>query len=312
MILSLPYSTLRAFEAVVRLGGFSTAAVELGVSQSAVSQHVKSLEEWLGQELLVRGARQSAATPYGSMLAAEIAQGLGGISDMCARIRENARDDKTIIISCLPGFAFSWLFPRLLRFDLAHPDLSISITTDTGQRPFSAAEADIGIRYGLGDYPGLEVDHLMGEHLFPVCAPALLKGDQGLTDVASLVHHTLLQDEIQSYGSAGPSWDYWARACNLSLPKGLRTRQFGQSNMVIQAAIEGIGVALGREPLVLDALCDGRLVRPFAEVTTSPISYWLVRRKQTGQSAKVQEFLAWIKAEARAQPNLPGPVTRSD
>lgn len=305
MILSLPYSSLRAFEAVVRLGGFSAAAVELGVSQSAVSQHVKALEEWLGQELLVRGARQSAATRHGGLLAREIEQGLGGISDVCGRIRESSREDKTIVISCLPGFAFTWLFPRLLRFDLAHPDLSISIRTDTGTRPFNPTEADIGIRYGLDDYPGLQVDLLMDERLFPVCAPSLLKGDTPLIDTAALANHTVLEDEIRGPGATGPSWEYWARACEVTLPKGMRMRQLGQSNLVIQAAIEGVGVALGREPLVLDALCDGRLVRPFAEITKSPMSYWLVRGKQTNESAKILEFLNWIRSEAQAQPDLP-------
>lgn len=302
MILNLPYSSLRAFEAVVRLGSFSAAASELGVSQSAVSQHVKSLEEWLGQELLVRGARKSAATRFGVMLAHEIARGLGGISEVCNQIRDSSREDKTIVISCLPGFAFTWLFPRLLRFDLAHPELSISIATDTGGRPFNGSEADIGIRYGHGEFPDVTVEHLMSERLFPVCAPSL---GADLTDIASLQNHTLLQDEILNFGSANPSWEYWAEACNVHLPSRARTRRFGQSHMVIQAAIEGVGVALGREPLVLDALCDGRLIRPFPQITKSPLSYWLVRRKQKDESPKVREFLAWIKAEADGQPDLP-------
>lgn len=308
MILNLPYASLRAFEAVVRLGSFSAAANELGVSQSAVSQHVKSLEEWLGQELLVRGARTSKGTRYGALLAREIDRGLGGISEVCAQIRTASHTDTTVVISCLPGFAFTWLFPRLLRFDLAHPDLSISIATDTGGRPFNPADADIGIRYGHGEFPNLAVDHLMSERLFPVCAPSVAAS---LTDVASLGNHTLLQDEILNYGSANPSWEYWAEACGVALPSRARTRRFGQSNMVIQAAIEGLGVALGREPLVLDALHDGRLVRPFTEITKSPLSYWLVRRKQADDSPKVQEFLKWIKKEAETQLEIPDPLNKS-
>lgn len=308
MILNLPYASLRAFEAVVRLGSFSAAAGELGVSQSAVSQHVKSLEEWLGQELLVRGARTSRATRHGALLAREIDRGLGGISGVCTQIRSASHSDTTVVISCLPGFAFTWLFPRLLRFDLAHPDLSISIATDTGARPFNPADADIGIRYGHGEFPNLHVDHLMSERLFPVCAPAVA---ETLTDVASLGDHTLLQDEILNYGSANPSWEYWAEACGVMLPSRARTRRFGQSNMVIQAAIEGLGVALGREPLVLDALREGRLVRPFVQITKSPLSYWLVWRKQADDSPKVQEFLQWIKKEAQDQPNIPEPLNKS-
>lgn len=308
MILNLPYASLRAFEAVVRLGSFSAAANDLGVSQSAVSQHVKSLEEWLGQELLVRGARTSKGTRHGTLLAREIDRGLGGISEVCSQIRTASHEDSTVVISCLPGFAFTWLFPRLLRFDLAHPDLSISIATDTGGRPFNPADADIGIRYGHGEFPNLQVDHLMSERLFPVCAPSVA---QSLTDVASLGSHTLLQDEILNFGSAHPSWEYWAASCGVYLPSRAKTRRFGQSNMVIQAAIEGLGVALGREPLVLDALSDGRLVRPFPQITKSPLSYWIVRRKQADDSPKVLEFLKWIKAEAQDQPDIPDPLNKS-
>jgi LysR family transcriptional regulator, glycine cleavage system transcriptional activator len=308
MILNLPYSALRAFEAVVRLSGFSAAGAELGVSQSAISQHVKSLEEWLGQDLLVRGARSSAATREGAELAAAIAQGLGRISDVCGQLRDRNRADKAIVISCLPGFSFTWLFPRLLRFDLAHPDIAISITIDTGQFAFSGIGTDIGIRYGVGDHPGFLVDRLMRERLLPVCAPALLRGDHPVRGVEDLVNHTLLLDETLNFGGKNSTWEYWATETGVTLPSGTRTRRFGQSNLVVQAAIEGLGVALGREPLVIDALCDGRLVRPFPEMTWSPLSYWLVRRKGADDSDRIVEFLNWIKSEAAAQPEIPAYV----
>lgn len=308
MIINLPYAALRAFEAVVRRANFSAAAEELGVSQSAVSQHVRTLEDWLGQELLIRGARQSLPTREGDQLARAIAEGLGRVSDTCTTLRDRTRSDRVVVISCLPGFAFNWLFPRLPGFDLAHPHLSISIATDTGQRPFSASDADIGIRYGLGDNPGYHVERLMGEHLFPVCAPALMTGETGLRDIASLRHHTLLQDENLDFGRSNPTWDYWARECGVSLPPHPRTRRLGQSNMVVQAAIEGRGVALGRAPLVIDALSDGRLVRPFREITGSPLSYWLVHRHGARENAKVEEFVSWIHGEVADQPELPPPV----
>ncbi|SDW96932.1 transcriptional regulator, LysR family [Ruegeria halocynthiae] len=309
MILNLPYSALRAFEAVVRHSGFSPAAEELGVSQSAVSQHVRTLEEWLGRDLLVRGARQSRPTRDGEQLALAITEGLGRISDVCAQLRDRTRTDRTIVISCLPGFAFNWLFPRLLHFDLAHPDLSISIATDTGRYPFSGTDSDIGIRYGIGEYQGFQVDLLMGERLFPVCAPALLPK---LTCIEDLSQHTLLVDENLHHGASSPTWEFWARQTELTLPSTVRTRRLGQSNMVVQAAIEGLGVALGRESLVIDALCDGRLVRPFPYLTQSPLSYWLVRRPETQDSPKVGEFLKWIKSEANSQPDLPPLASQSN
>lgn len=309
MIINLPYPSLRAFEAVVRHSGFSAAAQELGISQSAISQHVKTLEEWLGQKLLVRGARKSRPTPEGEQLAQAIAEGLGRISSTCTQLRDRQRMDRTIVISCLPGFAFNWLFSRLLHFDIAHPELSISIATDTGEHPFTGADADIGIRYGQGELPGLAVEHLMGEHLFPVCAPALLPK---LKTIDDLRHHTLLVDENLPYGDASPTWDFWARENALSLPKPLRTRRFGQANMVTQAAIEGLGVALGREPLVIDALLDNRLVRPFKQVTESHYSYWLVCRPEVHDRPRVRTFMDWIQSEVASQPPIPPPAQPSD
>jgi LysR family transcriptional regulator, glycine cleavage system transcriptional activator len=308
MIINLPFSALRAFEAVVRLSGFSAAAQELGVSQSAISQHVKTLEEWLGHDLLIRGARKSQPTREGDQLARAISDGLGRISDVCAQLRDRTRSDSTIVISCLPGFAFTWLFPRMLNFDTAHPHLAVSIATDTEQRPFSAATADIGIRYGLGDYPGFHVEHLMHESLTPVCAPALIEGPPGLTRLEDLGRHTLLHDENESFGNAAPTWEYWARNCSLTLPRPAKSRRFGQSNLVVQAAIQGIGVALGRKPLVIDALLDGRLVRPFSQITQSPLSYWLVLRHDRLASAQVQSFLSWIRSEVAQEPGLPDAV----
>ncbi|EEE35943.1 transcriptional regulator, LysR family [Rhodobacteraceae bacterium KLH11] len=302
MILNLPYSALRAFEAVVRHSGFSPAADELGVSQSAVSQHVRTLEEWLGRALLVRGARQSRPTREGEQLARAISEGLGRISEVCTHLRDKSRSDRTIVISCLPGFAFNWLFPRLIHFDLAHPDLSISIATDTGLLPFSGVDADIGIRYGKEQSSGLQVDLLMSERLFPVCAPALLPR---LTTIEDLSRHTLLVDENLHHGAASPTWEFWARQCQLTLPGSLRTRRLGQANMVVHAAVEGLGVALGREPLVIDPLAQGKLVRPFPQITRSLLSYWLVRRPEAKDSPKINEFLGWIQGEVKAQPALP-------
>ena len=303
MIVNLPYSALRAFEAVVRLSGFSAAADELGVSQSAVSQHVKTLEEWLGQALLVRGARYSRPTQEGEHLARAIRDGLGRVSDVCTHLRDKAKTDRTIVVSCLPGFAFNWLFPRLLHFDLAHPELSVSIATDTGEAPFGGG-ADVGIRYGVGDFPGAQAERLMHERLFPVCAPALLPR---ITKIEDMWQQTLLMDENLHHGTASPTWDFWARACGLTAPAPRKTRQLGQSNMIVQAAIAGLGVALGREPLVIDALMSGQLVRPFPQITRSPLSYWLVQREDAPTSERISVFRDWILEQAEQQADIPPP-----
>ncbi len=301
MIRILPFHSLRAFEAVARHGSFSAAAEDLGVSQSAVSQHVKTLETWIGQSLLIRSGRKSIPTREGVQLVQTITEGLGRISDVCEELRDRQRKDNTITISCLPGFAFTWLFPRLMRFDLAHPHLSISIATDTGSLPFTGAEADVGIRYGRTQVSGFASEKLMEERVFPVCSPTLI--DQGLNNISDLARHTMLLDETIKDSGVGATWDYWANACNVHLPTPARKRTFGQANMVVQAAIEGLGVALGRGPLVIDALAEGRLVRPFPQIAQSPLSYWLVFRKGVEGSNKITEFRNWVHSEVNSQPD---------
>lgn len=304
MILNLPFAALRAFEAVARHGSFSGAADELGVGQSAVSQHVKALEEWLGHDLITRGARRSIPTRDGARLALSISDGLGQISEVCDDIRDKGRDDRTIVISCHPGFAFIWLFPRLLSFDQAHPEYAISITTDTGLRGVARAEADIAIRYGTGDFPGYGVRLLMHETLFPVCAPGLLTGPDAIRSLDDLAHHTQIRDEFAPTTTDLPTWEYWARESGQTLPTPARIRSFGQSNMVVQATLQGDGIAMGRSPLVMDAMRDGRLVRPFPQTVPSPLDYWLVYPDDHRRLKKIALFLDWITAEAEAQSRL--------
>lgn len=301
MLATLPFAALRAFESVVRLGGFSRAAEELGMSQSAVSQHVRLLEDWTGQRLLVRGARASIPTDEGRRLATAVAEGLGRIGAVCQDLRSRNRGGETLAVSCLPGFAINWLFPRLIRFDQAHPGISVSISTDPRPISFAGGEADLAIRYGMGQYPGLHVRRLLGESLTPVCAPGLLRGDPPLREPADLARHTLLVDELKPVGGRLPNWEFWAAQSGLTLPRPVRLRRFGQSNMVVQAAIEGLGVALGRDALVMDALADGRLVRPFAlPPVPSDYAFWFVCPEAALERPAIRAFRDWVFAEAAA------------
>ncbi len=300
-----PFTSLRMFEAVVRLGGFRLAAEDLGVTQSAVSQHVRRLEEWTGRTLLIRGAKRSTPTADGRLLADAITVGFETISNACEMLRRKGRaDDRPLMISAPPGFALKWLFPRLIRFDQEHPDIPVSISTDRTPIDFTNGLETLALRYGPGRYPGLYVEKLFGETLFPVCAPALLDKGPPLKEVGDLARHTLLVDEIVVIHGKGPSWQSWFAAAGLPDDIGARTRRFGQANMVVQAALEGLGVALGREPLVIDELIAGRLVRPFNIVAPSDFSYYLVCPKDRLDDWRVKAFRDWLLAEARQMPAL--------
>ncbi len=296
----LPYVALRAFEMVVRKTNFSAAADELGVSQSAVSQHVKMLETWLGSDLLVRGARKSKPTEEGRILARTIDESLGRIDAVCDDIRRKKFKNSGLAVCCPPGFAFTWLFPRLLDFDLKYPDISLSISTDSADSTPLPDSADIGIRYGIGDFPGLFVEHLMSEKVFPVCAPGLMPGaDSSTADPQDLHKFTLLMDEFHNKSGTPPDWNFWAIDAGVKLPANIRSRSFSQSNLVTQAAIQGLGVAMGRGPLVADALKAKTLVRPFPQIAQSQYSYWLVCPHSARNRPQIKEFFAWVHAQVK-------------
>ncbi|WP_052245473.1 LysR substrate-binding domain-containing protein [Halocynthiibacter namhaensis] len=256
------------------------------------------LETWLGRDLLVRGARRSKPTAEGQILAHTVDESLGRIDEVCNDIRRQKFKASGLVVCCPPGFAFTWLFPRLLDFDLKHPEISLSISTDSAEMSRLPDSADIGIRYGLGDFPGLYVEHLMSERVFPVCAPNLLAGaNEGQADPAELHGFTLLMDEFHNRAGTPPDWKFWALETGVMLPKGMRSRSFSQSNLVTQAAIQGLGVAMGREPLVAAALDDGSLVRPFPKTARSQYSYWIVCPHSARNHSQIQSFIAWVRGQ---------------
>jgi LysR family transcriptional regulator, glycine cleavage system transcriptional activator len=298
---TLPYHSLRVFEAVARLQSFSQAATELGMTQSAVSQHVRALEDWTGRTLLLRGARRSAATPDGRRLAEAVSEGLGRISGVVDNMRTAGRQSTTINVACPPGFAVNWLFPRLLNFDQDHPDVPVSITTQPGFEAFETGGADVAIRYAASKPSGLHAGGLLGERIFPVCTAALAASGSGIVTVADLAHHTLLVDMHGPSRTRPPSWGFWAEMTGQTLPDKPRERRFGQSNLSVQAAIQGAGVALGREPLVIDALRSGALVMPLPYVARSKFHYWFVCPPKALECRQIQVFRDWLGREAARQ-----------
>jgi LysR family transcriptional regulator, glycine cleavage system transcriptional activator len=299
LLLHLPaISALRAFEAAARLKSFTLAAEELGLTQSAISHQVHGLEEQLGFELFHREPRRISLTAKGDTLAQSVREGLGIVA---RTIRELTKIDTgpVLVVSTLAGFAVKWLFPRLIRFDERHPQIELSIATTGQLADFAAGEADVAIRYGTGRYPGLHVERILGEEMFPVCAPKFLRGPKALRKPADLARVPLLHDDIVKLDGHAPGWRLWLDAAGASDVDASKGRRFGQSNMSIQAAIEGLGVALGRAPLVADDLAAGRLVRPFETSVPSGYDYYFVCPPRALDHPKIAAFRAWIRAETK-------------
>ncbi len=295
-----PLNALRAFEAAARHLSFTEAAQELNVTQAAISHQIKSLEEHLGTALFLRMNRALALTDAGERYYPPLRQALD-LMDVATRDLVERDAMGPLKVTVLPSFAARWLLPRLADFRQEHPEIDVLISADDELVDFSRAEADIGIRYGRGDYPGLETDFLMGDRVFPVCSPKLIDGDPPLRKPEDLVHHTLLHDDVLG-GEDSPDWALWLKRAgleNLDIDPR-RGPGFNDSAMQVQAAVDGQGVALARSALTLDDLKAGRLVCPFGPEIKSRLAYYLVSPPSVRGWRKVKIFRDWLMARAEA------------
>ena len=296
MLKTLPYTALRTLESVVRLRGFSRAAEELNVTQSAVSQHIKQLEEWLGHQLIIRQNPKIRPTEHGEHLARAVGEGFGMVETICDTLRGTPRTRKDgLLVAAPPGFAFVWLLQRLLDFDEKHPGIPVSLSTDPKSQNPATSDADVIISYSAGGFPQMHAEVLMTEAMAPVCSPRIAKNLQTPADLAD---HVILKDDLGSQEHQS-NWEFWAKETGVPLPPFRRTRKYGQANMVIQAAVNGAGIAIGRGPLVESAIQSGTLVYPFDAFAASQSSYWFVCGHDALKSKKIMAFKAWIQEQAQ-------------
>ncbi|MFM9935024.1 MAG: LysR substrate-binding domain-containing protein [Novosphingobium sp.] len=282
-----PLPSLRAFAAVGRLLSFRKAGEELLITQSAVSHHVKQLEDYLGTALFDRHGRTISLTPAGQSFLGRVDAGFATIE---AGVREVRGDPAIVRLSLLPSFAANWLVPRLPRFRVLHPEIVVDLdpsleTVDLGQRT-----VDLAIRYGAPGWPGLDAECLMREALTPV----LCGNAEPLREPGDVLRHTLLLSRRET------DWQIWAKACGVDLAKA-RTLQLVDYNLVLQAAIEGQGVAMGRLSQVRERLRSGALVAPLPVVTApDSAAYWLLWAKGRVLPPSATVFRQWLLGEAKA------------
>ena len=296
-----PLKALPVFEAAARHLSFTLAAEELHVTQAAISHQVKGLEDWLGVALFHRYNRRLALTESGQAYQPPIREAL----DLIVRATERvaSRDETGVLtVSVLASFAATWLLPRLKLFRAAHPEIDVRIDAEDGLIDFVNDDADIAIRYGHGDYPGLRTDRFLTEDIFPVCSPRLLEGAHPLRRPEDLRHHTLLHDYKRD------DWTRWLLAAGVDGIDPTRGPSFNFANLVLDAAIAGDGVALGRSAIAAQALADGRLIKPFDVSLPTAFAYYVVAPEATADRPKVMAFREWLLAEAKksADPVKPG------
>ncbi|WP_321936964.1 transcriptional regulator GcvA [Paraburkholderia sp. J8-2] len=294
-------NAMRAFEASARHQSFSAAAAELNVTPAAVGQLVRSLEDWLGTPLFVRGSGGRArlvATEVAERALPDIRAGFARLSLGLERLKEGSANG-VLTVTVSPAFAAKWLLPRIDRFQAAWPDTDVRLDTSLKLLDFVAQGVDIGVRYGAGAWPGLAAEKLMDEEIYPVCSPAVRRAGKWRAP-RDLTRAPLIHDLSVDSHAGFASWQAWFGSVGVTLAPASRGMKINNSAAVLQAAIEGHGVALARSVMVRDDLAAGRLVRLFPEVTlTSALAYYVVYRPECASLPRLVAFRDWLKDEAR-------------
>ena len=249
-----PLTTLRAFEAAARLGSFSRAAEEISVTHSAVSHQVRALERALGTPLFQRNGKRVSLTEAGRHLAGRVGAALREIADAAEVVRRRDRG-RALTVSTLPSFAARWLMPRLGRFMEQHPEIDVNLHTSVALVDLERDEVDLAIRFGKGDWAGLEALKFMDDELFPVASPGFNRG--------RLPRRPAELAKLRLMRSDDEFWTPWFQAAGLRGIDEPQSPVFSDSALLLQAAVEGQGIALARRSIAEDDLRAKRLVRLF-------------------------------------------------
>ena len=313
-----PLSALRAFEAAARHLSFKKAAGELYVSPAAISHQIHALENYLGVQLFERLNRGLNLTDVGR-------SGLSRISDGFQSLREgvelmrSTQGGITLSVSAGPAFTAKWLVPRLHRFASAHPDIDVRIAASMqavdghNADAHAAAEggddrpvhADLEVRFGGGIYPGFQVDKLLPVNLTPVCSPKLLAEKHPLTTPQDLRHHALLHDDAVSALEGHPDWSAWLHMAGATEVNPGRGSHFTHGALALQAAADGLGVALAMDALAAADIAAGRLVAPFAAKLPLSLLYYVAAPTERANLPHVSAFREWLLQEAQVAETLP-------
>lgn len=285
-----PLNALRAFEVAARNENLSRAATELGVTQAAVSQHVKSLEAMLGLKLFARDGKRLVITSAGREYLTVIRDALDRIAVGTDRLLQN-RPSSILVFSTSPDFGAKWLVHRLGRFTAAYPEIDLRVSSTTQQVDLIAEQVDLAVRHGNGHWSGLDAVALCSERLVPVCSPKLLSDSTHVAKASDLLTFPLLR--LQGW----TNWSTWFEAAGVSVSPRVGP-VLNQASMLIDAAVDGQGVALARTTLAAWDLLHGRLVIPFDISLPLENTYWIVYPRLASREPRVLLLRDWLLGEA--------------
>jgi len=285
-----PLNALKAFEAAARHESFTRAAEELCVTQGAVSHQVKALEAELAIKLFNRERQRLIITEAGRDYLAVVRDALDRIAVGTERLLQR-QSVGVLTVSTSPDFAAKWLVHRLGHFAEAHAGIDLRVSATMHHVDFAREDVDMAVRHGDGNWPGLDAVQLSAEQLFAVCSPKLLSGRR-LGKPADIPKFPLIHLDSRA------DWTKWLRVAGISDDNVRHGPVLNRASMVIDAAINGQGIALARTTLAAWDLINGRLVRPFAEALRLSKTYWIVCPKATSNVPKIVTFRDWLLAEA--------------
>jgi DNA-binding transcriptional LysR family regulator len=289
---------LVGFEAAARHLSFTKAGEELFLTQSAVSRQIKELEEQLGVELFQRRHRALALTSAGKSFYASAAQVLTTMRAATEQLRTQA-GKKGLSVTTTNSFAALWLIPRLAGFTRTHPGVDVRIMAETRVQDLDRDGLDVAVRHGPASLAGSDAVRLMGERVFPVCSPKLLKDkSKPLREPQDLRYHCLLQYDDPEGRHPWLHWKTWLEVERIADLRAAGTLSFSGYEQIIPAAIAGHGVALGRSPLVKDLIASGELAVPFKSSADPARAYYAIVSRAAEGRREVAEFVSWLKQEA--------------
>ena len=295
-----PLNPLKVFEVVARTRNLTQAAKELHISQSAVSKQLGVLQEYLGTELFRRERHGIALTQAGQRYSEVIAPAFENIGKATADIMRSG-SDSTLRVQTYTTFAAKWLIPRLNDFHARHSDIAVVITNSVKDVDFDRDHVDLAIQMGNGAWHGTDTEFLFEDVIEPVCSPSFYRTHapefafpQALLRTRLLVSHYRQKD-----------WATWAKQCRYAEEiQGVESMRFSSSVLTWQAAMDGLGIAIGQTALLVDDLRSGKLVAPFGLPVRTGASYYLVRPQLQRQSRKVELFSDWLREQVASHQHL--------
>lgn len=287
-----PFPALRAFHAAARHERLRDAAQELGITESAVSHQIRRLEDFVQVALFHRRAGGLVLSPQGERYFAGIDPAMGQLATATREVMGTPEQGR-VSLTLPPSLAMLWLIPRLGAFEQACPEIRLNLVTTIRVVDLRRERIDLAIRYGRGAWPGVEAEVLMGETAMPVCRPDVLDEDAAQDPALALARCRLITSPLYPN-----EWEEWAKSRGLAPPDLTDALALDTHEQVLEAAAQGLGLAMGRSPMADAHLASGTLIAPFGRASRSETRFYLCRPTGSDPTAAAKRVARWLRQAA--------------